>query len=192
MQKKFKYDYNINEADYNINEAINDIKKIIQNSTYNLDLEDNGDINGMSYGSYNPVDIMPNSKNFDWTTFIHEYNHNISPLGYNHPDNNYITNNNLNESTYGIKQNTYLDSPSEIRSRLMEFRQENNLSPDKRDYEYDENFINTYRESLKKHKLDRYGKNITRLLNETAYVKLNNQDLYYAKKGTKLIPKKRY
>lgn len=58
----------------------------------------------------------------------------------------------------------------------MEFRQDSNMSPDKRDYQYDEEFINTYQELLKKHKLDRYGKNITRLLNEVAYIPSNGHD----------------
>lgn len=68
-----------------------------------------------------------------------------------------------------------MDRADEIYSRLMEFRQDANMLPDKRDYQYDEEFVNTYQDLLKKHKLDRYGKNITRLLNEVAYVPNNTE-----------------
>ena len=166
------------KSQFDINSGYQDILNEINNSRYDLDLDSDPDetITGRSYGRGNPIEVAPYAKGFDWTAFIHEYTHNLKPLGCQHPSLEYINQQKLNSVTPEYKRSRYFDNSDEIYSRLMEFCQDANMLPDKRDYQYNEEFINTYQDLLKKHKLDRYGENVTRLLNEVAYIPSNTEN----------------
>lgn len=68
---------------------------------------------------------------FNPSNSLHELDHNIQQLIPATLDTVIPIEHRLNS---GIKPDYYLDSPNEIRSRIMQLRQINNLSPEKRDY----------------------------------------------------------
>lgn len=68
---------------------------------------------------------------FNPSNSIHEIDHNIQQLMPAALNTTIPIEHKLNE---GVKSDYYLDSPNEIRSRIMQLRQINNLSPEKRDY----------------------------------------------------------
>jgi hypothetical protein len=87
------------------------------------------------YQSYDPsknkVQINPNFSTSLGLTFTHEYDHALQKAipGITRPVQKFE-----HKLKPGIIKDSYLDSPAEIRSRIMEFRQYHKLTPDKRNY----------------------------------------------------------
>lgn len=127
---------------------------------------------------------------------IHERTHSLNPRSQEYAIGqlNIKTKNDYSESDYHKSiniDNSYFDNPKEIYARLMQFRHANKLDPNK-----------TYTiEDVKKFKedpyiqdfnlLDRYSEeDVLKLLNEIAYNN-TNESINMAKKGCKLIPKRK-
>lgn len=97
----------------------------------------------------------------------------------------------------GIKRNSYLEQPKEVYARLMQFRHDASLQPNKK-YTIDD--IKNLRKEFGKQEvngeqlLNRYSDDVLlQFLNDVAQNKSNNNlDVAYARQGSKLIPKKRY
>ena len=142
-------------------------------------------------------------KNKDRNTKLHEISHAL-----NYPESNtkpqekiirkYQNRNFIRsgyENEFSSEQFEYLNHPSEVYSRLMQFRINNNIDPNKtwsiQDIQQlrqdkntkDDNLINLYSDEF-----------IQKLFNDVAYNNLNsnNQDTYYAKKGGYLSPVQRF
>lgn len=87
------------------------------------------------FTSYDPaknkVQINPNFSTSLGLTFTHEYDHALQKAipGITRPTQKFE-----HKLKPGIIKDSYLDSPAEIRSRIMEFRQYHKLTPDKRNY----------------------------------------------------------
>lgn len=125
-------------------------------------------------------------------TIIHERTHALSKptmFGFGKPQEEVIGDYIYNGNDYknkDVENNTYLDNPKEIYSRLMEFRYDNNIKPDK---VWDENDLNILRkqDNVKDYDLlKRYNNNfLLHLFNNVAENKQNNQNqtIYMAKYG---------
>ena len=182
---------NINKT-YSYND-FTDIKNAMESRYSYRDKKTNIDdvkasLNYIEHGHFKPyhrhIYLAPDANE---STLIHEFAHTFS-----YPQRILISKNKkLKEN---IKKDDYLDSGSEIYSRLMEFRKANNINPE---HKYTEEDLKELKENAKDFNLlNRYTDDtILYLLNDIAKNNNNknkNNNVFYAKNGGQINMKLKY
>lgn len=123
---------NVKSSDYNLqkyreNQAVNTANVTIQNGV----IDNNPNVGGYYHPNYGIVLQQEELNNKNRASAIHEFSHILNTK--TKSIKNIINNIQYNQEIFdrGNTMNQYLTNPSEVHSRLMEFRKLNNLNPTK-------------------------------------------------------------